>query len=551
MDEPSAAKQEAPHGRLRLAGYTLDLESRELLSPELEVAPLRRQSLKVLLLLGSRAGQVVSREELLQQVWPNVVVGDNSLVQAVADIRRLLGDTEHKIVRNVSRRGYMLVPESGPDPTAQRGARGAGRLGLAVAAALLAAVVGGWYGVTHLRSGGPGPPLSVVVLPLANEGSADQAWFADALTNDIATELSRLPGSSVIGRDTAVNYRDRGLDPRRVAQELKVRYVLAGSVERREDDVRLRVRLVDGETGVHRWEDRIDAPRAALAGLVDDLAARLAQAVNLQMVRGDAEAAARLPVERVKADDLAMQGFGLLYTRVNPENNRLAADLFDRAVALDAQSARAWAGVAACAMNQARYMSPQEAPSVRARLRQAVGQLERLDSEGISTLSGRAFLRLGDKDAAGALSAADRLVERYPGHQAGYMLRGLILLRMGRFEEALAATERSLALLPQDPDLANKWRRSFILYALGRYADAAELAREVTAVVPDSPLGNATLVAALVRDGKRDEARRLLAVHLQRDPKFSFPRSALEGSNERFIAAREDLIAALRDAGLE
>ena len=178
MDEPSAAKQEAPDGRLRLAGYTLDLGSRELLSPALEVAPLRRQSLKVLLLLGARAGQVVSREELLQQVWPNVVVGDNSLVQAVADIRRLLGDTEHKLVRNVSRRGYMLVPENGPAPTAPRGAQGAGRVGLAVAAALLAAVLGGWYGVVHVHGGDPAPPLSVVVLPLANEGSPDQAWFA-------------------------------------------------------------------------------------------------------------------------------------------------------------------------------------------------------------------------------------------------------------------------------------------------------------------------------------------------------------------------------------
>ena len=551
MDEPSAAKEVAHDGRLRLAGYTLDLKARELLSPTLEVAPLRRQSLNVLLLLGARAGQVVSREELLQQVWPNVVVGDNSLVQAVADIRRLLGDTEHKLVRNVSRRGYMLVPEIGPGPTAPRRAQKAGPSRLAAAAALLAAVAGGWYGVVHVQGSGPAPPLSVVVLPLANAGSADQAWFADALTNDIATELSRLPGSSVIGRDTAVNYRGPGLDPRRVAQELKVRYVLAGSVERRGDDVRLRVRLVDGETGVHRWDDRFDAPRSALTGLVDDLAARLAQAVNVQMVRADAETAARLPIERVKADDLAMQGFGLLYTRVNPENNRLAAALFDRAVALDAQSVRAWAGVAATTMNQARYMSPQEAPPTRARLTQAVDQLERLDSGGFSTLSGRAFLRLWDKDAAGALAAADRLVDRYPGHQAGYMLRGLILLRMGRFEEALAATERSLALLPQDPDLANKWRRSFILYALGRYGDAAEIAREVTAVVPDSPLGNATLVAALVRDGKQDEARRVLAAHLQRDPSFSFPRNALEGPGERFVAAREDLFAALRDAGLQ
>ena len=87
----------------------------ELLSADRQPAGLRRQALEVLLVLGRRAGQVVSKDELMDLVWPDVVVGEGSLTQAIADVRRALGDTEHRLVRNVARRGYMLVPDAALD----------------------------------------------------------------------------------------------------------------------------------------------------------------------------------------------------------------------------------------------------------------------------------------------------------------------------------------------------------------------------------------------------------------------------------------------------
>ena len=111
---PSAWQEAA--NRLQLSGFVLDLNRGELLTPHDQLAGLRKQALDVLLVLGARAGQVVTKEELMDRVWPDVVVGEGSLVQAIGDIRRVLGDTEHRLIRNVARRGYMLVPEEPSTP---------------------------------------------------------------------------------------------------------------------------------------------------------------------------------------------------------------------------------------------------------------------------------------------------------------------------------------------------------------------------------------------------------------------------------------------------
>jgi DNA-binding winged helix-turn-helix (wHTH) protein len=109
--------------RLHLSGFVLDLAAGELLTADHQLAGLRKQALDVLLLLGARAGQVVTKEELMRSVWQDVVVGDGSLAQAISDIRRVLGDADHRLVRSVARRGYMLVPDlppAGSDPAMDR-----------------------------------------------------------------------------------------------------------------------------------------------------------------------------------------------------------------------------------------------------------------------------------------------------------------------------------------------------------------------------------------------------------------------------------------------
>lgn len=394
------------------------------------------------------------------------------------------------------------------------------------------------------------PPLSIVVLPFANTGAAEYVWFAENLTNDIAVELSRIPDGSVIGREAAARYRGKETDPREVAKELGVRYVLAGSVERAGDKVRLRVKLLDGESGAQRWAERFDVERAAMPAFLDDLATRLARAVDLEMVRSAGSAAARLAPEVVRAEDLAMQGWAVLYRGLNRKTNADALELFERAVAMDTGSVRGWGGIALASANARRWARSELDLT---RLETAATQLERLDPGGYYGVLARGLLAFQRRDWPAALAAGDRLVELYPGHHAGYQMRGPVLLRTGRFDEALADTNKAIALLPNNPDVLNEWRRSFIFFSLHRYAESAAQARQALARAPTNLSVIFVLAAALARDGKPDEARQVLDEARRHYPDLSTAKVAdlqFEGSGERFNAARDDMLAALREIGL-
>lgn len=437
--------------------------------------------------------------------------------------------------------------------------------GVAAAGHFVGGMIGWWHayeitfgghdagkpGENAARAKAPAPLLSVVVLPFENAGTPEDAWFVESLTNDIALELSRVPDSSVIGREAAARYRGREADPREVAQELGVRYVLAGSAERAGDKVRLRTRLLDGETGAQRWAERFDVERAALPGKVDEMAKRLVNAVGLEMVRSAGSAVSRLAPEAVHADELAMQGWALLYRGVNSKNNAEALALFERAVAMDPRSVRGWGGVAYASGNQRLLGRPEHALR---RIEDAAAQLQHLDPDGYYGLVARGILAFHRRDWQAALAAGERLMELFPGHHGAYLMRGSVLLRLGRLEEALADTERAIALLPNNPNTAHEWRRGFILFAQGRYAESAAQARKTLTRHPTN-LGVAfVLAAALSREGKPDEARRVLDEARRHYPDLSTGKVSelqLEGAHVRFDAARDDMLAALREAGLQ
>lgn len=394
------------------------------------------------------------------------------------------------------------------------------------------------------------PPLSIVVLPFSNAGAAEDGWLAANLTNDIALELSRVPDGSVIGREAAAKYLGREVDPREVAKELGVRYVLAGSVERAGDKLRLQVRLLDGGTGVQRWVERFDLERAALQAFVENLARKVARAVDLEMVRSAGSSTARMSPDAVRAEDLAMQGWAVLYRGLNRKTNKEALALFERAVAMDAGSVRGWGGVASASFNERRWARLEQD---LARLDAAAAQLERIDPGGYYGMLASGLVAFVRRDWQAALAAGNRVIERFPGHHVGYQLRGSVLIRMGRFEEALVDTEKAIALLPDNPDTLNEWRRGFIYFGMGRHAESAAVLRKALAKSPTGLTISFSLAGALVRDGKREEARQVLDEARRHHPDLSTAKVAelpFDGPGERFIAAREDMIAALRELGM-
>jgi adenylate cyclase len=130
------------------------------------------------------------------------------------------------------------------------------------------------------------PRLSIVVLPFANlSNDPEQEYFADGITDDLTTDLSRITDSFVIARNTAFTYKGKSVDAKEIGRELGVRYVLQGSVRRTGDQVRVNVQLIDAESGAHLWADRFDTDRANLAAAQDDITGRLARTFNLELVK--------------------------------------------------------------------------------------------------------------------------------------------------------------------------------------------------------------------------------------------------------------------------
>src|SRR5271156_701426 len=207
-------------------------------------------------------------------------------------------------------------PKKPPSPT---------RLALAIAALLVAIAAGAWYflGADRPAPIASKPPaeaahLSIVVLPFANlSGDASQDYFADGITENLTTDLSRLSGSFVIARNTAFTFKGKNADARQIGKELGVRYVLEGSVQRDQNHVRVNAQLVDAESGGELWAERFDKPISDLFSMQDEIVASLASQLGVQLITDEARRAERAPAP--DSMDLYLQGMAWCNKGRNPQ----------------------------------------------------------------------------------------------------------------------------------------------------------------------------------------------------------------------------------------
>ena len=580
---------------MALGSFVLDLEHGELRSGDGGLAGLRKQSLEVLLILGENAGHVVSKDQLLSRVWPRVVVGEDSLTQVIVEIRRVLGDREHRLVQTVARRGYLLaadlvrplrlVPAPAADMTKAVAipakpqdavgsapslpARGGHRRPVVAAAGiavLLLAVIAAAPMVMK-RAASP-PPLqgseesrplsswpdrtptrSLVILPFVAEGGeADQGWFADALTGDLTSSIGSWKGLFVIGRGTAARFKNPSIDPREVARELAVRYVLRGTVRRDGNRVRLNVTLVDGETGQQHWGEHYDVERDQLAGSLDDIHGNIARTLVVELGTSIGRRVERLRPDQVEADDMAMRGFAVLLRSLGQSNLMEAGRYFEDAVARDSDSIRALAGVSLVnSMGLIFQWLPDREGAIR-KSEQAMARLESLDANAEFTLIARASLLNMHSDWEGLLSVSGSLIANFPNGPTSHHHRCSALLRLGRFDESILSCQRAIQISPRDSRVAI-WRGLIGMnyFIQAKYADAAAHAREPVTGIPKLPFYWLLLAASLVHDGRESEARRLLEDFAERFPGFdpAALREMWPAANAAFVAGRERIILAV------
>jgi TolB-like protein len=511
MNEPTA-REGAATGRLQLGGLVLDLEAGELLTADHRLAGLRRQALDLLLVLGRRAGQVVGKDELMNLVWPDVVVGEGSLTQAIADVRRALGDTEHRLVRNVARRGYLLAPDTAADA----------------------------------------PALSIVVMPLTVDGEADDIeWFADALHGDLVIEVARLPGSLVIARDTAATYKGKAVDPRQVSRELRVRHIVLGSLRYEGNLVRLNLALVSGDTGAQSWAESFVVERAQLPQSLAEFAVQIERALQPELYRSAVERRAALSPLEVSADDLAMRAMATWFRGFTAANTNDALKLCERAVALDPDSVRGWWGLSF--MNYQgvvnRWLADPSA-AIR-RIDDAAASLGRLMPDGHGTYQARVIQAFLKQDLPALARVTAAWTDRYP-HPIAFAARGLALLLNGHADEAVDALEKALRLSPRDPIRAEfQYRLAMAHFVAGRYELAGDwglTAADTNPGLPWPPIH----AAAMKRLGRTAEARQAFADFMARQHGFEPDHivQRLPGDNPRFAEGRERLLTSLREIGM-
>jgi DNA-binding winged helix-turn-helix (wHTH) protein/TolB-like protein len=544
--------------RLVWPGFVLDLAHGELLDAAGQPTELRAQALKILLVLGERAGQVVGKDELMRRVWGDVVVTEDSLVQAIGDIRRVLGDTRHERVRTVPRRGYMLVAQ--PMPAADGGRPPADAAPAAkprkpafgwtvwLGVALLAAALGAAFWL--VQPAAQGLPRSLAILPFEGESADD--WFVDGVTGDLTTLISSWPEVRLIGRGTMARYKGKLADPREVARELGVRHVLTGRARRDGEQVRLAVTLVDAQ-GAIVWADQRDVPRAELGGLVGDVAGGIARALTVpfgDVVAGDAR---RLAPQQVQADDLALQGIAELLRSVAKPNFERARDLFEQAVALDPDSRRGLGGVALANTNLVLWEWADDRAATMARAEQALARLDVVAPEALIAKLAHASMANLRHDWPGLLAIGDRLAAQYPNEPTAHHHRCSALLRLGRFDDSIEACRRALRISPRDSRVPT-WQglSGFNQFQLARYADAEATMRDSVTANPRVPFYSVVLAAAIAEQGRRDEAVAVIDDLKQRHPSYRV--ASLVGywaaSEPRFVAGRDRLAQRAAELGL-
>jgi adenylate cyclase len=243
-------------------GYTLDLIRGCLRNAGGEIQ-LRAKSFELLRYLVQNAGRLISKDELVTAVWPNVIVGDDSLAQCMSELRNALSDLDRRIIKTVPRRGYLFAVPVSIIPSETIKPVDPGRAPPEDATSLPESTLGGATRVAEPITTETSLPLpdkpSIAVLAFTNmSGDPEQEYFADGMVEEIITALSRIHWLFVIARTSSFTFKTRAVDVKQIGQELGVRYVLEGSVRKVDNRVRITALLIDALDGVHIWADHFD-----------------------------------------------------------------------------------------------------------------------------------------------------------------------------------------------------------------------------------------------------------------------------------------------------
>lgn len=520
--------------------------------------------MQVLLRLAHEPGEVVTREQIENDVWAGRVVGYDSLATAIIKLRKAFDDNskDPAIIETVPKRGYRLIaPVAFSDDANNTGIkrsvtdRSLTRFGVAAIVVLVIAVT---VIVTSMNDDKKNDVLavrmpsghrhSIAVLPLKNlSNDKEQDYFSDGMTADLITDLSKLPQLSVIARNSVFAYRNRDMDVRKVGEELGAKYVVEGSVRKSGERVRISVRLIDASNGYNLWAERFDGRLDDVFALQDRVAAEIVESLEVTLTESERAQLMHKYTSSVEAYDYFLKGWQYFWL-LSKEGNLAARESYLKAIGLDSRFARAYANLALTySYEYLNGWSENTDETLRIANEYASKAFE-MDNTLPQVYWALGVTQVYSRDYSRALETAKKAIELNPNYADGYGLLATVLNYAGKPRQALEAITIAMRLNPRYPSIYQLMRGEMYFNSQD-YENAINDFRIALDINPEAQEARLWLAAAYVYTGNTDEAGWQIDQVRVLDPELTLARF------ERVIplkdpVQRKQLVDGLARAGL-
>lgn len=470
--------------------------------------------MEVLIFLAARAGDVVSKEQLLNSVWADVSVSDQVVKVTISELRKVLGDDTRnpQFINTVPKRGYQLIapvtftdqaslsvaPQEKKTPLRARrpmvaAAIAAILLSIVIVAAMLKSNSTSKVDLSEKRIN------SVAVLPFENlSGNQEEEFFADGMTDAVISDLARIGAVKVISRTSSMRYKGKRKSPAEIAGELGVDALVEGTCLKEGNRVRLAVRLIDPATNSSVWAENYERDLSDILSLQSELSLNIARNIKAKVA---------LATSSRKVDPAAYEAYlkgRYFWNKRNSEGFQKSIEYYNEAIARDSDNAMVWAGIADTYTVMAFYSSSQP-QALYKKAREAAEKALALDSTLAETITSLAGIKHKyDLDWDGAERDFQRAIQLKPSYPTARHWYAIYLQSRGRFDEALEEIDRALELDPFS--LIIRTDRGWILYTARRYDEAIAQLRQVLEMEPGFP-ATYFLALAYAKKGMYEEAR--------------------------------------------